>query len=976
MAAMLSDDMDELLRPQPNRTFSIHSPDSVWIIRSGRLDLFMIRSTNSELAGARHYLLSIGQGNAAFGMCAPERSGIAVLASPIPGTELLCLSQASFRRLVGPVDPGIDADAITLLEEWISQLGSACSGAPRPKVFTDLIAGTTLEATSQPKPVMPVKGVLWVEHPQGTSFFLNNPETDPVCNGNYFPVSKDGWLQPSPQSRILSLDSKEWVKADPEWRSVQEFHKTFLQWLGFDYGVRQNKERKGLQRQANSDAAILRRAVRTLASPLMEDKAPPSFPDTGVTDPIFLACEAVGESFGIRIVPPPEMHGDLKLKDPLAAIARASALRYRVVALKGKWWTDATSPLVAFRATDNHPLAVLPGSSKGFKIYDPGTQNTIQVNAEVALTLKGFAYAFYRPLPNQKLSAQNLLAFGMQDCKRELLTIVLMGIGGGLLGMVFPIATGIIFDSVIPGAQRNQLLLIAVFMIMSAMAASIFTLTRDFATLRLEGKICSSLQAAIWDRLLRLPLPFFRGFTSGDLADRSLGIENIIRTLTGAALSSILSGLFSIFSFLLLFYYSWQLAVIASGLTLTAIGVSIVSAYFQLNYQRQILRARGRISGILLEFMRSIAKLRVSGTEPRAFAAWAREFAAQKTLSMRARGISNGLTIFNSAFPVISLAIIFSFATHLMGQPLLHALTTGSFLAFLAAFVQFQSAALQLTTTIESVLGIVPLFERAVPIFETLAEVNETAKHPGELTGSIEINHLNFRYLPDMPMVLRDLSLSVKEGQFVALVGPSGSGKSTLLRLLLGFEKPESGAIYYDGQDLAGLDIEAVRRQMGVVIQNARLVSGSIFNNIVGSTRLTLDDAWEAARMAGLEQDIRELPMGMHTLISEGAGNLSGGQRQRLLIARAMVKKPRIFLFDEATSALDNTTQSIVNCGLEALQATRIVVAHRLSTVINADCIYVFEKGMVVQSGAYNELLREKGVFRKFAQRQLAPNHE
>ncbi len=236
----------------------------------------------------------------------------------------------------------------------------------------------------------------------------------------------------------------------------------------------------------------------------------------------------------------------------------------------------------------------------------------------------------------------------------------------------------------------------------------------------------------------------------------------------------------------------------------------------------------------------------------------------------------------------------------------------------------------------------------------------------------LEINHLSFRYHPNMPFVLRDLSFAVKPGEFVAIVGPSGSGKSTLLRLLVGFEKPESGAIYYDGQDLAGLDIQAVRQQMGVVIQNARLVSGTVFHNIVGSAALTLDDAWQAARMAGLEQDISEMPMGMHTVISEGGGSLSGGQRQRLFIARAIVKKPRILLFDEATSSLDNQTQSIVSSSLDALQVTRIVIAHRLSTIINADRILVMEKGVVVQCGAHHELVNQNGLFRELAKRQLA----
>jgi ATP-binding cassette subfamily C protein len=466
-------------------------------------------------------------------------------------------------------------------------------------------------------------------------------------------------------------------------------------------------------------------------------------------------------------------------------------------------------------------------------------------------------------------------------------------------------------------------------------------------------------------------VPFFRRYTSGDLAQRSLGIEYVLQILAGSALFSIFSGVFSIFSFLLLFYYSWQLAVIAAGMMVIVFAVSTASTYVQVRYQRQIFRVRGRISGMLLEFIDNIAKLRVSGTESRAFAAWAREFSAQKDLSMRARSVSNGLTVFNSAFPVISLAVLFSYAAHLMGQPLLGGFTTGTFLAFLAAFSQFQSAALQLNSTIGSVLGIVPLFERAAPIFETLPEVDDGKKHPGEMTGLLEISHLNFRYRPDMPLVLHDLTFTVKPGEFVAIVGPSGSGKSTIFRLLIGFEKAESGTIYYDGQDLAGLDIQAVRQQMGVVIQNARLASGTIFDNIIGSAPLTLDAAWQAARMAGLDQDIQEMPMGMHTVVSEGGGNLSGGQRQRLLIARAIVKKPRIFMFDEATSALDNQTQSIVRRSLDALQVTRIVIAHRLSTIINADRILVIEKGVVVECGAYGELVSQKGIFCELTKRQL-----
>jgi len=970
--ATLPNERSKLLEPHPNRPFSIGVQDSVWIVQSGKVDLFMVHSANGEPAGARYHFLRVEQGRAVFAMCPDRRSETIIVATATPGTHLLCLSRDTLQSRPQLLDSGSTSDPLSLLEDWIAGLGAAAaSAAPPPKFFTELECGAVLDVTNEAKPIMPIKGVLWAEHLRGSSRFLNTCEIDSIGGGGYFPVSRYGWLQPAPESRILSMDSGLWQKSDPNWRSLQTFHDVILQRLALNRQISEDKNRRRLASQAESDAAIVGGALQSLASTMREESSRRPTDSAGLADPILLACEAVGNALGVKIVPPIEMRSGIPLKDAAASIARASSLRHRIVVLKGRWWLDASGPLLAFRDSDNRPLALLPAPKKGYHLYDPVEQQTIPITGDVALTLNGFAYSFYRPLPSGKLSIGDLLSFGMRDVKRELLTIVVMGICGGLLGMVFPIATGVVIDSIIPSAQRGQLFQISGFMVMAAIATSMFTLTRSFAMLRLEGKVGASLQAAVWDRLLRLPVPFFRRYTSGDLADRSFGIEYILRVLTDSAINSILSGVFSIFSFLLLFYYSWQLALIATGLFLLILASSAVSVYFEVRYQRQIFRARGRISGMLLEFIGNIARLRVSGAEPRAFAEWAREFSAQKELSMRARKVSNGLAIFSSAFPVISMAVIFSYATHLMGQPLVHAFTTGALLAFLAAFAQFQSGALQLSSAVESALGVVPLYERAGPIFETLPEIADANRHPGELSGSIEINHVNFRYHPDMPLVLRDVSFAVKPGQFVAVVGPSGSGKSSLLRLLLGFEKPESGAIYYDGQDLTGLDIQAVRRQIGVVLQSARLTSGTIFDNIVGSAPLTIDDAWEAAQKAGLEQDIREMPMGMYTMVSEGGGNLSGGQGQRLLIARAIVKRPRIFLFDEATSALDNRTQATVSHSLEAFRATRIVIAHRLSTIINADRILVVEKGVVVQSASYQELANQDGLFRELAKRQL-----
>jgi ATP-binding cassette subfamily C protein len=386
------------------------------------------------------------------------------------------------------------------------------------------------------------------------------------------------------------------------------------------------------------------------------------------------------------------------------------------------------------------------------------------------------------------------------------------------------------------------------------------------------------------------------------------------------------------------------------------------------------MQRQGKISGMVLQFITAISKFRVSGSESRAFSVWAAQFIKQRNLSYQSERVSNYMVTFNSSYQLVTSMAIFTMLMYLMSaaNEQTTTMSIGSFLGFNAAFGQFLSAALQLTGTAITVLSIVPIYERTRPIFEAVPEVDESKVDPGELTGDIEISHVSFRYTPDGPLILNDLSLHIKPREFVALVGPSGTGKSTLFRLLLGFESPENGSIYYNGQDLKTLDIHEVRHQMGTVLQQGQLMPGDVFTNIVGTSPLTIDDAWEAARMAGLEEDIKQLPMGMHTVVGEGGGTFSGGQRQRLVIARAIVNKPRLLFFDEATSALDNRTQTIVSQSLERLQATRVVIAHRLSTIINADRICVIMNGQIVQQGTYQELIDQPGPFAELAKRQLA----
>jgi NHLM bacteriocin system ABC transporter ATP-binding protein len=650
-------------------------------------------------------------------------------------------------------------------------------------------------------------------------------------------------------------------------------------------------------------------------------------------------------------------------------------VRYRDVVLKGAWWKQDNGPLLAFRPseTGNAPAVALALIRRGRAYFVSDTEKGTRdrLTPELAASIAPKAVMFYRPFPPRPLGWSDLLLFGLHGTWRDVFTMLAVGAATGLLALLMPVATGILFDTIIPGAQRGQLYQMAIMLFAASITGFLISLTANVAMMRMEGRMEAGVQSAVWDRLLSLPVRFFKQYNSGDLVGRSLAIGQIRQMLTGAVLTSLLTGVFSIFSFILLFQYSSSLALIATVLVLVAALMSASCGWLQMRNQRAIYEVMGRISGLTLDLMSGIAKLRMSGTESQAFARWAEEFTKQKSISNRAARVSIAMTIFSRIFPSVTGIAIFYFGWNMMKGGA--GLTPGGFVAFNAAFGQFLGASLGLAMTAISVIGIIPAYERAKPILKAIPEAQGASSlDPGRLHGAIECSRILFRYESDLPLVLNDISIQIKPGQFVAFVGHSGSGKSTLFRLLLGFETPESGSIYFDGMDLADIDPQALRRQMGVVMQNGKVFDGDIFTNIVGASPLTIADAWAAARSAGFDKDIEAMPMGMNTVISEGGGGLSGGQRQRLMIARAIVHRPRILLFDEATSALDNQTQSIVSRSLEALEATRIVIAHRLSTIINADQIYVFDQGRITQHGTYEELAGQEGLFRDLAQRQIA----
>ncbi|HEY1067454.1 MAG TPA: NHLP bacteriocin export ABC transporter permease/ATPase subunit, partial [Pirellulales bacterium] len=688
--------------------------------------------------------------------------------------------------------------------------------------------------------------------------------------------------------------------------------------------------------------------------------------DEAEVDPLVAACRVIGARLDVTIQAPPAS-SRASIDDAVSAIGRASGVQVRRVLLKDGWQRQDNGPLLAF-LSDDRPIALLPVGAAGYEIVIPGDPAPAQrVTPALAAGLQAHGYTFCRSLPVKKLTLADVFTFAMAGTQRDWATILALGLTGGLIGLAAPLAMGLIFSRIVPSGEYDQLLLVMFALFSAAVANSLFQFTQAIAAMRLETRMDSAVEMGVWDRLLNLPTVFHRQYEAGDLAMRAMGIGRIRQVISEAALSSVLTSVFSFISFGLLFYYSPFLALIATALFLVIVLATIPAVLAQLNYERKGQEVQGRVAGLMLQLVSGVSRIRGTGSEERALAAWARSFAQQSRLGFRAQSVANNLATFHAAIPTVSTLLVF--AAVAVAPNAIASLP--AFLAFNAAFAQVIGAAVSISGTFTSLLEVVPLYERAKPILETLPEFDPGKRWPGDLTGEIELSHVSFRYSEDGPLVLDDVSLHIRPGQFVAFVGASGAGKSTIFRLLLGFERPATGSVHYDRHDLAGLDLQATRRQIGVVLQNGRLVPGDIFTNIVGSAPLTLDDAWEAAKQSGLDADIRAMPMGMHTVLSEGESTLSGGQRQRLLIARAIVARPKILLFDEATSALDNVTQAKVSRSLESLKATRVVVAHRLSTVANADRIYVIERGKVVQQGRYQELMSVPGPFADLAKRQM-----
>ncbi len=653
------------------------------------------------------------------------------------------------------------------------------------------------------------------------------------------------------------------------------------------------------------------------------------------------------------------------LNEQLEFLLRPYGIMRRTVNLEKGWYKDAVGAMLARRKSDGALAAMIPTGLSGYTYADPDTGRRRRVNARTEELFEREAIAFYKPFPQGKIGIPGLMKYIVSSTSvADWILFAASALAVSLVGLLLPRLNNLLFSRVAASGSVTVLAALVSFMLLVNVSSLLLGAVKKILTTRMNTKVSVSVEAAAMMRLFSLPANFFRQYSTGEMSSRVMNIKTLSTLLISSVAAVGITSLFSLLQITQIFAYAPALVAPALIIVAVTLVFSVLTTVRQRSVTQQKMEQSAKENGLSYALISGVQKVKLSGAEKRAFAKWSEQYAKGARLQYDP-------PMFLKVNGVISLAISLTGTLVMYAVAVKSGVSAAEYYAFNSAYAMISGAFMSLAGIAAMVGQIIPILNMAKPILEAEPEIAEEKQMVGRLAGGIELNNVSFRYSEDMPNVLDDLSLKIRPGQYVAIVGKTGCGKSTLMRLLLGFETPQRGAVYYDGRDMAGLDLKSLRRRMGVVMQDGKLFQGDIYSNItISAPWLTMDDAWEAAEMAGVAEDIRRMPMGMHTLISEGSGGISGGQRQRLLIARAIAPKPRILMFDEATSALDNITQRVVSESLDKLKCTRIVIAHRLSTIRHCDRIIVLDGGHIVEDGTYDELIAQNGFFAELVSRQ------
>ena len=716
-----------------------------------------------------------------------------------------------------------------------------------------------------------------------------------------------------------------------------------------------------IEMRAKLDMKAVERAYGELAASVTDPRRAPAI----TVDDIAQADGAVRTCLKYIGAEPGEAPSDeTDVESRIDWLCRPSGAMHRAVRLDKGWYKQAFGALLA-RLETGEPIALLPRGVRGYYYLEPGTGRKVKVNNQTAAGIMSEAVMFYKPLPARPCTTRDLVSFIVDVFDRmDYLLVFVAALVATIIGMLPAQANKLAFGTVVPSGQPDLIAPIGALLLGVMISSALIGACRNLVMARVTTKIDVATEAATFARVLALPAKFFKEYSSGNLASRISSVSMLAQIITSVLLGAGLTAILSL-------VYIFQIGVYTPVLTLPALVIIVVQAALTvgvtmatMRYEHATMEANANLSGTVTALLNGIQKIKLAGAENRAFARWASGYAPYARAAYNRPTVLRALPAFVTFVGLLGNIVIYFFAGTTR-------VSIADYMAFNVAFGQATGAIMTLASLSGQMAQVRPMLAMIAPIMETTPEIAADKPSVEGLTGSVEMLGVSFRYDEKSPYVVENLSFKVNSGEYVGIVGRSGSGKSTIMRLLLGFEKPEKGSIFYGPYDVSKVDPRSLRQHIGTVMQDGKLFMGDLASNITISTpAATLDDAWEAAELAGIADDIRKMPMGMQTLVTEGSGGVSGGQRQRLMIARAVCGKRRILIFDEATSALDNKTQKHVADSLATLNCTRVVVAHRLSTVRRCDRILVVDGGSIVEEGTYDELIAQGGIFAELVERQ------
>ena len=950
-----------------NSPVNLDDSEFMWLIDQGTVNLFLIEHKDGVEQAAPQHLMSRNPGELIPGVLPyslrdDDGTLIELVAKGSPDTVLKrlpvsCLSDVSATELASQIDA------------WLIALTDTLSRFTKPiPVATELAEPGVIE-TSAPSILSVRRDVAWVSIPPHNTALLMDivDQMGDTESDVKIPLTRSCWINLLDKGTLTCKSTEEMAQDGLLIESLINFHAVALNMESlnrrFSLVDEVNLERARSTSRSTAEANAKHQLFNMYDLPTDSE-------DEDEDASLAYALEKIGShekiDFKIPIRSEPS-NAPIELSDVLSA----SGVRARRVSLKEQknwWWSDSGS-LLAFRAEDDQPVALVPGMFGRYRIHDRLGRRSFKVTRERACALKDDAWMFYRPLPSGNITPAGLLKFALHGSKGDVIRLLFCGLPYALICMLPAFALGAIANQLNTAPNHYAPYALAMILVTVGVFGALLHMLKSTVILRMEARSTSRIEAALWDHLLRLPSNVLNRYTSGNLAMLTMTFQNVRDSVQGAVADSLLSILFLFPILVVIYFYDAALGIVAAGFSLAALLTAVVLGLRQIVPHRRIITAARRVAGRLLQIIGGINKLRVENAEASAFAIWAKEYREQKRAEIELGFLNAHSQAFSVALPFFAAGAML-FAVVAFGD---RSAPISDFIVIYTVFIVFQSAITRVSESFGSIASIPPAFDQLRPLLITAPETEIGGEPVSFLRGDVLFDRVSYRYDSDSPMILDDVTIEAKPGEFIAVTGESGAGKSTLFRLALGIDQPTSGAVYYDGRDLKQLNLKQVRQKIGAVPQSVSLYPQDIWDNIIGQHEsASNEEVWTAAATANIEKEIKSMPMGMMTMVGASGGVLSGGESQRVTIARSVLREPRIMLFDEATNWLDNENQDKIMHNLSTMTATRIVIAHRLSTLKQADRIYVLQAGQVVESGTFEELMEIEGVFGELVKRQIA----